>query len=46
MVSIWLMKIKGAGESSKTKKIGFAGQSRFSENAIHFPRRPREGGDP
>jgi hypothetical protein len=29
MVSIWLMKVKGAGELSKTKKIGFAKRSRF-----------------
>jgi hypothetical protein len=35
MVSIWLMKIKGAGECSKTKKTGFAEPSRFSENATH-----------
>jgi hypothetical protein len=33
MVSIWLTKIKGWGESSKLKKIDFAIRSRFSSNA-------------
>jgi len=30
MVSIWLMKVKGAGELSSTQKIGLPGKGRFS----------------
>src|SRR4051794_37967220 len=32
MVSIWLMKIKGAGELSGTQKIGLPREGGFSEN--------------
>jgi hypothetical protein len=34
MVSIWLTKIKSPAECSDMKKIGFAGRSRFSSNAV------------
>jgi hypothetical protein len=32
MVSIWLMKVKGAAELSSTQKIGLPREGRFSEN--------------
>jgi len=34
MVSIWLTRVKGCGETSNIKKIGFARRSRLSSNAV------------
>jgi hypothetical protein len=42
MVSIWLMKVKGAKELSSTQKIGLPGEGRFSENCWYLvPRTQR-----
>src|SRR3954447_7525267 len=41
MVSIWLMKIKGAGNLPGTKKTALGGEARFSENCLHLVPRTR-----
>jgi hypothetical protein len=39
MVSIWLTKVKGWGESSGMKKIGLTARGRFSSNPVGFGER-------